>query len=83
MKRDWTRARVLLSGDSLVNPAQKTCLVKHKLADFKRLAVAARLSVYFDDELGEKKHRQGFVCDEHKVSDRVEKPAQPTAASIV
>ena len=27
------------------------------------------------DELGEKNHLSGFVCDEHKVSDRVEKLA--------
>jgi hypothetical protein len=29
--------------------------------------------VWFDFELGEKNHLQGFVCDEHKVSNRVEK----------
>jgi hypothetical protein len=29
--------------------------------------------IWFDFELGEKSHLQGFVCDEHKISDRVEK----------
>jgi hypothetical protein len=32
---------VLLSGESNVNQAQKPCLVKRKLADFKRFALAA------------------------------------------
>jgi hypothetical protein len=39
--------------------------------------------VWFDYELGEKRHMQGFVCDAHKVSTRIEKLAQPTAASVV
>ena len=34
--------------------------------------------IWFDYELGEKNHRSGFVCDAHKVSNRVEKLAQPT-----
>jgi hypothetical protein len=38
--------------------------------------------VWFDYELGEKNHMSGFVCDDHKVSNRVEKLAQPTAASV-
>ena len=36
--------------------------------------------IWLDYEIGEKNPMQGFVCDEHKVSDRVEKLAQPTAA---
>jgi hypothetical protein len=39
--------------------------------------------LYFDYEIGEKNHKNGFVCDGHKVSNRVEKLAQPTAASNV
>jgi hypothetical protein len=39
--------------------------------------------VWFDYELGEKNHRSGFVCDDHKVSTRLEKLAQPPAASVV
>jgi hypothetical protein len=39
--------------------------------------------LFFDYEIGEKNHRSGFVCDGHKVSNRVEKLAQPPAASIV
>jgi hypothetical protein len=31
--------------------------------------------IWFDYEIGEKRHMQGFVCDEHKISDRVEKLA--------
>jgi hypothetical protein len=32
--------------------------------------------IWFDYEIGEKNHMQGFVCDAHRVSDRVEKLAQ-------
>jgi hypothetical protein len=39
--------------------------------------------VWFDYELGEKNHRSGFVCDDHKVSSRVEKLAQPPSAATV
>jgi hypothetical protein len=39
--------------------------------------------IWFDYEIGEKEFYKGFVYDEHKVSDRVEKLAQPTAASSV
>jgi hypothetical protein len=39
--------------------------------------------VWFDYALGEKNHMSGFVCDEHKVSNRVEKLAQPKTASFV
>lgn len=31
--------------------------------------------IWFDYELGEKDHLQGFVCDDHRVSDRAEKLA--------
>jgi hypothetical protein len=37
--------------------------------------------IWFDYEIGEKSHMQGFVCDDHRISDRVEKLAQPPAAS--
>jgi hypothetical protein len=40
-------------------------------------------AIWFDYELGEKRHMQGFVCDDHKVSTRLEKLAQPPAASVV
>jgi hypothetical protein len=33
-----------------------------------------------DYEIGEKNHMQGFVCDDHKLSERVEKLAQPQTA---
>jgi hypothetical protein len=33
--------------------------------------------VWFDYALGEKNHMQGFVCDSHRVGDRVEKLALP------
>jgi hypothetical protein len=33
--------------------------------------------IWFDYELGEKNHISGFVCDVHKVGNRVEKLAQP------
>jgi hypothetical protein len=39
--------------------------------------------VWFDYEIGERNHISGFVCDEHKISNRVEKLAQPTGASVV
>lgn len=39
--------------------------------------------VWFDYELGEKNHRSGFVCDGHKVSNRIERLAQPTSAGTV
>jgi hypothetical protein len=34
--------------------------------------------IWFDYELGEKEFYRGFVCDEHKISTRIEKLAQPT-----
>jgi hypothetical protein len=37
----------------------------------------------FDFEIGEKGHMQGFVCDDHKVSERVEKLAQPKLSTAV
>jgi hypothetical protein len=39
--------------------------------------------MWLDYALSEKDHRLGFVCDAHKVSNRVEKLAQPTGASVV
>jgi hypothetical protein len=36
--------------------------------------------LWFDYELGEKNLWSGFVCDDHKVSDRVEKLTQPQIA---
>jgi hypothetical protein len=33
--------------------------------------------IWFDYELGEREFYRSFVCDGHKVSDRVEKLAQP------
>jgi hypothetical protein len=33
-------------------------------------------AIWFDYGLGERKHMQGFVCDAHKVSTRIEKLAQ-------
>jgi hypothetical protein len=40
--------------------------------------------IWFDYELGEKEFYKCFVCDEHRVRNRVEKLAQPqTATSIV
>jgi hypothetical protein len=39
--------------------------------------------VWFDYELGEKNFMHGFVCDEHRVSNRVEKLAQPTIKSLI
>lgn len=33
--------------------------------------------IWFDYALGEKNHMSGFVCNEHRVSDRVEKLALP------
>jgi hypothetical protein len=32
-------------------------------------------AIWFDYEIGERSHMQGFVCDGHKVSSRVEKLA--------
>jgi hypothetical protein len=32
-------------------------------------------AIWFDYEIGERNHMQGFVCDEHKISNRVEKLA--------
>jgi hypothetical protein len=40
-------------------------------------------AIWFDYELGEKEFYKGFVCDAHRVSNRVEKLAQPTSASVV
>jgi hypothetical protein len=39
--------------------------------------------IWFDYEIGEWDHKSDFVCDEHKISTRLEKFAQPTAASMV
>jgi hypothetical protein len=39
--------------------------------------------IWFDYELGEKEFYKGLVCDVHKVSSRLEKLAQPTAACVV
>ena len=39
--------------------------------------------LWFDYELGEKEFYAGFVCDDHKVSNRVEKLAPPKAASVM
>jgi hypothetical protein len=36
--------------------------------------------MWFDYELGERNHMSGFVCDKHKVSERVEKLVQPQIA---
>jgi hypothetical protein len=41
------------------------------------LYICGAPSIWFDYEIGERSHTQGFVCDEHKVSERVEKLAQP------
>jgi len=40
-------------------------------------AACGKAVVWFDYELGEKDHMSGFVCDDHRVSDRVEKLAMP------
>jgi hypothetical protein len=37
--------------------------------------------MWFDYELGKKNRMQGFICDAHRISNRVEKLAQPIAAS--
>jgi hypothetical protein len=37
--------------------------------------------IWLDYELGEKELYKGFVCDAHRVSDRVEKLAQPQIAT--
>jgi hypothetical protein len=39
--------------------------------------------IWFDYELGEKEFYKGFVCDAHKVSDRVEKLAQPQSGTAI
>jgi hypothetical protein len=36
-----------------------------------------RAPIWFDYDLGEVDHLSGFVCDEHKVSRRLEKLGQP------
>jgi hypothetical protein len=46
-------------------------------------SVCSGPAVWFDYELGEIRHMQGFVCDAHKVSNRIEKLAQPPAASVM
>ena len=38
--------------------------------------------IWFDYELGEKDFYKGCVCDAHKVSQRVEKLAQPQTAKM-
>ena len=38
--------------------------------------------VWFDYAIGEKSHMAGFVCDEHRVSNRVEKLAVKQAATV-
>jgi len=38
--------------------------------------------IWFDYELGEQEFYKGFVCDAHRVSNRVEKLAQPQAATV-
>jgi hypothetical protein len=44
--------------------------------------VCQKAVVWFDYALGEKKsYLHGFVCDEHRVSNRVEKLAQPQTAT--
>lgn len=45
-------------------------------------SVCSGPAIWFDYELGEKQHMSGFVCDEHKVSNRIEKLAQPPSASV-
>jgi hypothetical protein len=46
--------------------------------------VCGKAVFWFDYEIGEKSYLHGFVCDEHRVSNRVEKLAQPqTATSTV
>ena len=44
---------------------------------FNAAGVCAKAVIWFDYELGEKEFYKGFVCDEHRVSNRVEKLAQP------
>jgi hypothetical protein len=50
---------------------------------FNAAGICGAAVVWFDYELGEKNHMQGFVCDEHRISDRVEKLAQPKTAIVV
>ena len=38
--------------------------------------------IWFDYALGEKSHRAGFVCDEHRISNRVEKLAVKQSAKM-
>jgi hypothetical protein len=45
--------------------------------------ICGKAVIWFDYELGEKNHMQGFVCDKHRVSNREKKLAQPTSASVV
>jgi hypothetical protein len=56
-----------------------TCLSPAPGAD----GVCGAPVIWFDYELGEKEFYKGFVCDAHKVSNRVEKLAQPSAACVV
>jgi hypothetical protein len=53
-----------------------TCLSPAPGAD----GMCGKAVVWFDYELGEKNHMGGFVCDDHWVSNRVEKLAQPPAS---
>jgi hypothetical protein len=39
--------------------------------------------IWFDYEPGEKEFYKGFVCDEYRVSNRVEKLVQPQAATSI
>jgi hypothetical protein len=56
-----------------------TCLSPAPGAD----GICGAAVVWFDYALGEKQHMSGFVCDKHRISDRVEKLAQPRPASVV
>lgn len=38
--------------------------------------------IWFDYQLGEKEFYKGFVCDDHKVSKRLENLGQPKATKI-
>jgi hypothetical protein len=53
--------------------------MKH-LAAFEKCGKPA---IWFDYPLGERECYKGFVCDAHKVSNRVEKLAPPTVTSAV
>jgi len=50
---------------------------------FNAAGVCGSAVVWFDYEVGEKIFLHGFVCDEHRVSNRVEKLAQPQIVSAV